>query len=101
MKMDKVIERIDNRLSALIRSPTTFGGQEAREAMAVLLIELRDVALGRTGYDAHSNMIKFVRENVDSTCGANRLYERKFPEVLFNRLLDQFIREQIMLQGAA
>jgi len=99
--MNNVIERIDNRLFAIIRSPTTFGGQEAREAMVVMLIELRGVALGRTGYDAHGNMIKFVRDNVDSTCGANRLCDRKFPEVLFSRLLDQFIREQRMLQGAA
>lgn len=97
--MNCTMAYIDERLQGMIRAPKTFGGQEARELQTILLLELRAATLGRID-NTRVNLVRFIRENVDESCSASPLNVRSLPDTLFDKLLSQFIREQISFQDA-
>jgi hypothetical protein len=98
--MKDLLAFIEHRLDAIVSSPKTFGSQEAREAQVILLLDMRSVATGGSGYTASGKMLAFFRENVDDSTSHTKLHQHNLPETLFGKLLAQFIREQTALHEA-
>jgi hypothetical protein len=98
--MNQTITYIDKRLEGMAASPKTFGSQEAREMQAILLLEIRSVAMGSNGYDIRGNMVRFVRGFVDGSSGSKPLHAYGFPDTLFDDLLSRFVRDNVMSMKA-